>query len=154
MLEHGGQYWGSGSQHELMTVEPFRALHHNLHIRKVSVPVTGEFISVFMYLRAIFCTFQISVDFYYVPVGGRGVGRGGTGEVGEARERGIECILYGYSKCVNCTCNLLICSQTHCPLQYRTSDISCSRSACHISLSKSLPHKILLILAGLEPAIF
>jgi hypothetical protein len=25
-----------------------------------------------MYLRAILCTFQISVDFYYVPVGGRG----------------------------------------------------------------------------------
>ncbi len=30
-----------------------------------------------MYLRAILCTFQISVDFYYVPVGGRGGGRGG-----------------------------------------------------------------------------
>ncbi len=29
MLEHGGQYWGSGTQHELMTLEPFRALHHN-----------------------------------------------------------------------------------------------------------------------------
>ena len=28
----------------------------------------------FMYLRAILCTFQISVDFYYVPVGGRGGG--------------------------------------------------------------------------------
>ncbi len=27
---------------------------------------------LFMYLRAILCTFQISVDFYYVPVGGRG----------------------------------------------------------------------------------
>ena len=26
----------------------------------------------FMYLRAIFCTFQISVDFYFVPVSGRG----------------------------------------------------------------------------------
>jgi hypothetical protein len=49
-----------------------------------------------MYLRAILCTFQISVDFYYVPVGGRGGGRGGL-EKGEARERGIECILYGYS---------------------------------------------------------
>ncbi len=71
-----------------------------------------------------------------------------------ARERGIECILYGYSQCVNCTCNLLIRSQTHCPLQHRTSDISCSRSACHTSLSKSLPHKTLLILAGLEPATF
>jgi hypothetical protein len=33
----------------------------------------------FMYLRAILCTFQISVDFYYVPVGGRG-----------GRERGLE----------------------------------------------------------------
>ncbi len=31
----------------------------------------------FMYLRAIFCTFQISVDFYFVPVGGRGGERGG-----------------------------------------------------------------------------
>ncbi len=53
---------------------------------------------VFMYLRAILCTFQISVDFYYVPpVGGRGGGRGGAGEGEGARERGIECILYGYS---------------------------------------------------------
>ncbi len=33
----------------------------------------------FMYLQAILCTFQISVDFYYVPVGGRG---GGAGEGG------------------------------------------------------------------------
>jgi hypothetical protein len=38
-----------------------------------------------MYLRAIFCTFQISVDFYFVPVGGRG----GAGEGEGARERGI-----------------------------------------------------------------
>ncbi len=29
----------------------------------------------FMYLRAVLCTFQISVDFYCVPVGGRGGGR-------------------------------------------------------------------------------
>jgi hypothetical protein len=52
-----------------------------------------------MYLRAIFCTFQISLDFYYVlvPVGGRGGGRGGAGEGEGARERGIECILYGYT---------------------------------------------------------
>ena len=50
-----------------------------------------------MYLRAIFCTFQISVDFYYVPVGGRGGGRGGAGRGGGDRERVIECILYGYS---------------------------------------------------------
>jgi hypothetical protein len=35
-----------------------------------------------MYLRAILCTFQISVDFYYVPVGGRG----GAGKGGEKRE--------------------------------------------------------------------
>ena len=34
-----------------------------------------------MYLRAIFCTFQISVDFYYVPVGGSG----GAGEGEGAR---------------------------------------------------------------------
>jgi hypothetical protein len=46
-----------------------------------------------MYLRAILCAFQISVDFYYVPVDGRG----GAGEWGGAIERGIECILYGYS---------------------------------------------------------
>ncbi len=48
---------------------------------------------LFMYLRAIFCTFQISVAFYYVPVGGRGGGGEGEG----TRERGIECILYGYT---------------------------------------------------------
>ncbi len=54
--------------------------------------------TLFMYLRAIFCTFQISVDFYFVPVGGRGGGRGGAGEGEGARERGIEvCILYGYT---------------------------------------------------------
>jgi hypothetical protein len=47
----------------------------------------------FMYLRAILCTFQISVDFYYVPVSGRGWVEEGEG----ARERGIECMLYGYS---------------------------------------------------------
>ena len=47
----------------------------------------------FMYLRAVLCTFQISVDFYFVPVGGRG----GAGEGEGARERGIECILYGYT---------------------------------------------------------
>jgi hypothetical protein len=47
----------------------------------------------FMYLRAIFCTFQISVDFYFVLVGGRG----GAGEGEGAREMGIECILYGYT---------------------------------------------------------
>jgi hypothetical protein len=51
-----------------------------------------------MYLRAILYTFQISVDFYYVPVGGKGGGREGGLEKGEGdRERGIECILYGYS---------------------------------------------------------
>ena len=39
---------------------------------------------MFLYLRAIFCTFQISVDFYFVPVGGRGGGeRGGRGGAGE-----------------------------------------------------------------------
>ncbi len=40
--------------------------------------------SFFMYLRAILCTFQISVDLYFVPEGGRGGGEGG----------GLECILY------------------------------------------------------------
>jgi hypothetical protein len=29
-------------------------------------------INCFMYRRALLCTFQIAVDFYYVPVGGRG----------------------------------------------------------------------------------
>jgi hypothetical protein len=38
-----------------------------------------------MYLRALLCTFQISVDFYYVPVGERGGGRGGAGEGGLER---------------------------------------------------------------------
>jgi hypothetical protein len=47
-----------------------------------------------MYLRAILCTFRISVDFYYVPGGGDG---GGLEKGGGARERGIECILNGYS---------------------------------------------------------
>ncbi len=52
----------------------------------------------FMYLRAILCTctFQISVDFYYVPVGGRGGGEGELGR-GGGRERVVECILCGYS---------------------------------------------------------
>jgi hypothetical protein len=52
-----------------------------------------------MYMRAVLFTFQISVNFDYVSVGGRG----GAGEGGGARERGIECTVYGYSKCVNCT---------------------------------------------------
>jgi hypothetical protein len=50
-----------------------------------------------MYLSD-FCRF-----FNYVPVGGRGGVRGVADEGGGARERGIDCILYGYSKCVNCT---------------------------------------------------
>ncbi len=49
--------------------------------------------AIFMYLRAILCTFQISVDFYYVPVGRRGGGRGGAGEGVKTRERGIDSIL-------------------------------------------------------------
>ncbi len=51
----------------------------------------------FMYLRAILCTFQISVDFYFVPVSGRGGRERRAGEGEGARERGIECILYRYS---------------------------------------------------------
>jgi hypothetical protein len=40
-----------------------------------------------MYLRAILCTFQISVNFYYVPGGRRGGGRRGAGEgEGDLRE--------------------------------------------------------------------
>ncbi len=41
-----------------------------------------------MYLRAVLCTFQISVDFYYVPVGGRGGGRGGGGDGGGGYRKG------------------------------------------------------------------
>ncbi len=52
----------------------------------------GKYPDSFMYLRAIFCTFQISVDFYFVLVGGRGRGRGGL-----EKGRGLECILYGYT---------------------------------------------------------
>jgi hypothetical protein len=37
-------------------------------------PVALPTMISFLYLRAIFCTFQISVDFYFVPVGGRGGG--------------------------------------------------------------------------------
>jgi hypothetical protein len=33
-----------------------------------------------MYMRAVLCNFQISVNFDYVSVGGRGGGRGGAGE--------------------------------------------------------------------------
>jgi hypothetical protein len=40
---------------------------------------------ILMYLRAILYTFQIYVDFYYIPVGGRG-GLEGEG----AREKGID----------------------------------------------------------------
>jgi hypothetical protein len=44
-----------------------------------------------MYLRAVLCTFQISVDFYCVPVGGRGGWRGGGEEGGkEGGEEGGE----------------------------------------------------------------
>ncbi len=50
---------------------------------------------IFMHLRPILCTFQVSVDFYYVPVGQeRG---GGAGEGVGTRERGIEPILSGNS---------------------------------------------------------
>ncbi len=52
------------------------------------------------------------------------------------------------------TSNLLIHSQTHCPLFHRTSDINCGRSVYHTSLSDSLPRKTLSIPEGLEPAIF
>jgi hypothetical protein len=43
----------------------------------------------FMYPRAILCTFRISVDFCYVPVGGRGGReRGGAGEGGGLEKGG------------------------------------------------------------------
>jgi hypothetical protein len=57
-------------------------LSHLTHGEKLSVKII-----YFMYLRAIFCTFQISVDFYIVPVGGRGGGMGGL-EKGRGLERG------------------------------------------------------------------
>ncbi len=41
-------------------------------------------------LIAILCTFQISVDFYYVPVSGRGGGRGEAGEWEGARESTVK----------------------------------------------------------------
>jgi hypothetical protein len=44
-----------------------------------------HFARFFMYLRAILCTFQISVDFYYLPLGGKGGGREGAGEGGGGR---------------------------------------------------------------------
>jgi hypothetical protein len=44
----------------------------------------------FMYLRAVLCTFQIFVDFYCVPVGGRGGGEEGREEGGEEGERRVE----------------------------------------------------------------
>jgi hypothetical protein len=53
----------------------------------IEVSVNSKEENSFMYLRAIFCTFQISVDFYFVPVGGRGGGRGGL-EKGRGLERG------------------------------------------------------------------
>ncbi len=45
--------------------------------------VTNE--ELFMYQRAIVCTFQISVDFYYVPVGVSGgrLERGGRRREGD-----------------------------------------------------------------------
>jgi hypothetical protein len=64
------------------------------------------------------------------------------------------CHIKPYWSCRTQTCNLLIHSQTHCLLRHRASEITCGRPACNTSLSKSLPHKILLILAWLEPAIF
>jgi hypothetical protein len=42
---------------------------HDLHLTFV---LTQTHSVLFIYLRAILCTFQISVDFYYVPVVGRG----------------------------------------------------------------------------------
>jgi hypothetical protein len=49
--------------------------NHNMDRANVS-----GYSKVFMSLRAILCTFQISIDFYFVPVGGgRGAGeKGGT----------------------------------------------------------------------------
>ncbi len=52
-----------------------------------------------MYLRAVLCTFQNSVDFYYVPEDGRGGGREGL----EGLERGGMNVYYmGTVMCVKC----------------------------------------------------
>ncbi len=68
-----------------------------------------------MYLRAVLCTFQISVDFYCVPVGGRAGGRGGwsgwgrgggsmgPGVRGGARGRGDRKYTVWVQLTVNCT---------------------------------------------------
>jgi hypothetical protein len=50
---------------------------HDFHLTFV---LTQTHSVLFMYLRTILCTFQISVDFYYVPVGGRGGGGRGARE--------------------------------------------------------------------------
>ncbi len=51
-------------------------MHKGIAVLTLS-PVLNRNVVIFMYLRAVLCTFQISVDFYCVPVGGRGGGRGG-----------------------------------------------------------------------------
>jgi hypothetical protein len=52
---------------------------------------TLQYIWLYSKVKLFLCTFQISVDFYYVPVSGRG----GAGEGEGARERGIELYCIG-----------------------------------------------------------
>jgi hypothetical protein len=90
-------------KHTLQRKKKLRGLSPNFH---VDVSVSDLYIPTIglsgiicariqgiyiMYLRAVLCTFQISVDFYCVPVGGRGGWIGGGEEGGEeGGERGGE----------------------------------------------------------------
>ncbi len=70
----------------------------------------------------------------------------------------ITTVGYGQYTCISKTEKFTDC--THLPLEGTGVELRCflgrvhNTTPCHTSLSKSLPHKILLILAGLEPAIF
>ncbi len=96
-LEHmfkSWQYWYPPLSHRLCTFKTFFSTLYcyflkTFVLRRLQVfwnyTISPSQVrrAFFMYLRAIFCTFQISVDFYFVPVGGRG----GAGE-GEGARRG------------------------------------------------------------------
>jgi hypothetical protein len=59
-------------------------------------PGITKYIISFMYLRAVLCTFQISVDFDFVPVGGRGGGRGGLEKWGGLEREGWNVYCMGW----------------------------------------------------------